>query len=640
MIYLSNDFMDHDNIQEKIHKILRTYSSHIKVEIPELEYTSIGNALIGCYTFDKFEKKIIEEEDLTIAIEGYFFVEDDGWDQEINLRYILEKYRDGGIERVLSSIKSGIFNLFMFDKQKNTAYVINDRFGLLPLYYHIDKEKKKVIFSSEMKLIIPFIEKISLDLDGISDYLFYSFTLGDKTFVNDIHWLMPAGLVEVNLGNMQFKVSRYWDISYKKKDYPLEEYVKQAEKSLNRAMKRFDSIENSAITLSGGLDARTVYALLKNTPKPYTLGYPNHRDVKFAKRIAQKRGMENVVLTPSPRNIYEYLDKIPWIYENHQRVVVTNECYLYKNIRDDGFRYIYNGIGGEFLKGAYLRYARFYFHKNKFEMIKELFSNYSPTPIDKITKEELLENFRNFFSDVDSSLIKKCFKDEIYQKLIRRYINNKDFEKEIETAINSSDGAIENISDYIMMRVKTSRYIAYEASLTRPYGLTILWSLLDYELFDFELSVPVEIRADRYLVHELYKNEKRLREYSEIPHPITGVALKRNLFLQKLGFYLQRLFKRIRTDLFRKSKGRFVNPGSIFTIPIENWVMRDHKLRKWLVDIIKGGDIIKMWGENTEIERMLNEFRDECELRDFTIISKIIYLEVWYSKFFKKLQEI
>ncbi|GAI07721.1 unnamed protein product, partial [marine sediment metagenome] len=118
----------------------------------------------------------------------------------------------GGIRGVVSSVKSGSFNLVLHDKKKNLLYILNDRFGLKPMYYFLGGDV--TIFASEMKLILPFLEELNVDFNGISDFLFYKFIIGDKTFIENVRLLSRASLVKIDLSSGKTKCDRYWSIKH------------------------------------------------------------------------------------------------------------------------------------------------------------------------------------------------------------------------------------------------------------------------------------------------------------------------------------------------------------------------------------------------------------------------------------------
>ena len=98
-------------------------------------------------------------------------------------------------------------------QQAKETFAARDRFGIKPLYYYIDD--KKIIFASEIKAIIedPNIKRIP-DYQAISDYLFASRALGNKTMFQNIKEVEPAHMISVNKITRQVQIKRYWTLSH------------------------------------------------------------------------------------------------------------------------------------------------------------------------------------------------------------------------------------------------------------------------------------------------------------------------------------------------------------------------------------------------------------------------------------------
>ena len=73
---------------------------------------------------------------------------------------ILKLYKKIGLTNSLK-IMEGMYSFAIYDKQKNKLFLCKDRFGMKPLFY--SENDNEFIFSSEIKPIINYFEKIEID---------------------------------------------------------------------------------------------------------------------------------------------------------------------------------------------------------------------------------------------------------------------------------------------------------------------------------------------------------------------------------------------------------------------------------------------------------------------------------------------
>jgi len=75
----------------------------------------------------------------------------------------------------------GMFSFVIWDKKEMEFYIARDRFGIKPFYWL--KNDNGFYFASEMKALIPFLEKKEVNNLALSDYFTYQFTVKIKLFL-------------------------------------------------------------------------------------------------------------------------------------------------------------------------------------------------------------------------------------------------------------------------------------------------------------------------------------------------------------------------------------------------------------------------------------------------------------------------
>ena len=86
---------------------------------------------------------------------------------------VLNGYIEWG-EAILDKL-NGMFAMAIYDNEKQTVFLVRDRFGVKPLYYHIDAEQ--MVFASEIPAILEVMRrKPKANDDAIFDYLVFNRT--------------------------------------------------------------------------------------------------------------------------------------------------------------------------------------------------------------------------------------------------------------------------------------------------------------------------------------------------------------------------------------------------------------------------------------------------------------------------------
>ena len=177
-----------------------------------------------------------------------------GTDTEV----VLAAYQKWG-EKCLDKF-NGMFSFVIYNLNTKEIFGARDRFGIKPFYYYHDDEK--FIFASELKAILPFINKEAND-SIIADYLLYNrVDHSNETFFKNI-FKIPHGSSFILKENKLVK----------KKWYSLSEKIKKS-KELDKDEYRHLFVESLTlrqradvpigVTLSGGIDSSSITAALRN----------------------------------------------------------------------------------------------------------------------------------------------------------------------------------------------------------------------------------------------------------------------------------------------------------------------------------------------------------------------------------------
>ncbi len=114
-------------------------------------------------------------------------------------------YEDHGINFV--SRLDGMFAFALWDRREQALYLVRDRFGVKPLYYHWRDDT--LIFGSEVKALLAS-GRVSptLDRGALVELLTFQNVLSDRSLFGGVR-LLPAGSI-LRVDATEMRISNYW----------------------------------------------------------------------------------------------------------------------------------------------------------------------------------------------------------------------------------------------------------------------------------------------------------------------------------------------------------------------------------------------------------------------------------------------
>lgn len=153
---------------------------------------------------------------------------------------------------------SGPFALTLVDPREATALVATDILSTRPVYY--SQLDDGVAFSSSLHSTLSQRDSLTVDQQAIADMLSFRLVFGEKTYAAEANALQPASVLQHADGDTS--VTRYYTPNYARK--PSSNYATRTLHHLQNAVAETTRTapENIGLWLSGGLDSRTLAALL------------------------------------------------------------------------------------------------------------------------------------------------------------------------------------------------------------------------------------------------------------------------------------------------------------------------------------------------------------------------------------------
>ena len=192
----------------------------------------------------------------------------------------------------------GSFVCAIFDGRSSKLHLINDRLGVLPLFYA--KGSSLFAFAPEAKGILAHPEFTpSFDTRGVTAFLAAGYCLGSQTLFDGISMMLPATVLTVDADTLRIKTQRYWNLKYEtrqkfKLDSDAESALREALVDSHR-MQTCDNPKRTAIMLSGGWDSRGMLAFMKEIGRQFesaqTWGYRDDvplSDASISRQLASR----------------------------------------------------------------------------------------------------------------------------------------------------------------------------------------------------------------------------------------------------------------------------------------------------------------------------------------------------------------
>ena len=455
------------------------------------------------------------------------------------LLYGLIKYGETFLNKI-----NGIFCFAFIDLSSGNFIVARDFFGIKPLYYHLNNSE--FFFSSELKAISPHLNKKTLNINALRNYINFLWSPGEITPINEIMKLKPGNLVSGNLNsikNINFK--RYYKIQFPTSfDYSIDNedllIDKLENKLINVVKRQLLSDAPVGFFLSGGLDSSLIVAIAKkiNPEKNFecfTIKSDDFKDegfsddLHYAKKVSKYLDV-NLNIVDGEKNIIEFFDDVIYFLDEPQADPASINVYnITKLARAKGIKVLLGGTGGDDIFSGYrrhkaLRLEKIYDYMPKFLriFIKFILVKINcTTPIvrrlKKLTKDldkSKEERFFGYFDWIDNITLNSIF-------LNKNLSDKHDFFRELDSDLPKGIDDLNRILYYEINSFLVDHNLNYTDKLSMANGVEVRVPYLDKELFEFSLSISPDLKmkgnttkyilkkvAERYLPKDVIYRSK------------------------------------------------------------------------------------------------------------------------------------
>jgi asparagine synthase (glutamine-hydrolysing) len=379
------------------------------------------------------------------------------------------------LEDVLPNL-NGAFFFIIWDPNTKTFIAANDRYGLYPMYWSYSPNGF-CIASRVLASVLADTVKGEWDINGVAQLLTLDDHLSDTTLISGVHAFPQASLLYKSESGLKWH--SYWGYNYSSATNKINKF-ELAEELGNRFIKAIklqtDRSKKVGITLSGGLDSRTIVAASNEAKVPvhtFTWGKRDSYDRQFAGEISRLFNTVHHECDYAFQNLESRFETGIRATEGH---INYFDCHMlaHLEVMQDNSDIILNGFAGDLvLGGSYLRPAWMKSMQAN-ELAEKIFRWHNVT-----IQEDELDLAIPHFSDLEIEMRPSM----LYQRLVARM-----------EGMNTPD-----IVDRFYLENRVRRQCSMGTILMR-YAVESAAPFFDYDLIDLITSIPPTLRYE----HKIY----------------------------------------------------------------------------------------------------------------------------------------
>ena len=252
---------------------------------------------LNCKIYPAYPVSLWETEDFCLLLEGHIYNKHREQIQSYIgpvLQKIFAEEINGPWLRQWLLDTDGEFIIWLYEKRTRKTAVLNDIFGRLPLYYLVHKDR--VIVTRDIRFILTQDDRPSIDKLSLAHYLLLGHGLDEKTIWSNVCCLTPASFLLINPSERKASARCLHTFNFstlKHRYQDTDENAKVLAGYFTRAcVTRSGRAGHDVVSLSGGLDSRSIAAALAESQTPFSSitfhcgGYNSQEEIEIARKTA------------------------------------------------------------------------------------------------------------------------------------------------------------------------------------------------------------------------------------------------------------------------------------------------------------------------------------------------------------------
>lgn len=308
----------------------------------------------------------------------------------------------------------GEFAFAMFDTRRRRLLLVRDRFGIKPLYYHVNS--KGIYWASEMKSFLPHPDiELKMEGQGVLHQLMFQ-TVPGKTLFEGIYTLNPGHMLIIEEADGHLKVHdrKYWDMDFPDSGFydqgrTSQYYIESIREQLTHSVElRLEADVPVGCYLSGGLDSSIIVGLasaIKQSPvSTYNLSFDQEGfdESALARLMAAHAQANHHTIPIAAAELYgnNYLKTLWHGERTFYNTLGTAKLQLSKKVKESGYSVVITGEGSDEMFGGYLQF--------KLDLLRyHNWDKNSRSPLNSTAHNQLYQHLSDKFS-------KRYLTDNVY----------------------------------------------------------------------------------------------------------------------------------------------------------------------------------------------------------------------------------
>lgn len=438
-----------------------------------------------------------------------------------------------------------MFTIALFDRVEEKLYLIRDRLGVKPLYFH--RADNKFFFSSEIKILLSNpTPEFKLDKSSITQFFKYGFIASPKSIIEKIYKVEPGTIVEISK-DLNVTKSRWWSIASQTENHNEHNQTK------NQKLKTFGELLQDACALrmisdvpvgifqSSGIDSSLISIIcseeLDFSLNSFTVAFPNPRDSRihnegseaaiFARGINQR----HEIISINKETVLSEIERVIYSCDEPVGESIAIAYYELSKMSKNSCTVVISGEGADEAFGGYTYYRlelirrlmylmpRFlrHFLDKRIDMKESI--SYRDKAFQAVMQDssiELWEKWNSFFTEdqLEKLLIRKSDGQFMSSAIQEIYSGDESFLQKNATML--CDLHL-RLPDYLL-HVRDRMTMANSQELRSPF--------LDYRLVEFAFRLKQREKLDLVHSKKIFYDFLAFRGYDRFWRPRKKVAFQ------------------------------------------------------------------------------------------------------------------
>lgn len=437
---------------------------------------------------------------------------------------------------------NGIFAFAYYDCVLDEVFLVRDRFGVKPLYYHLSNDH--FIFASEIRL---FQEKIEIGLceTSFATPLAMRFNPAPSTIYDGVKKVRPGEIISYSCSTgvityscIEVEVSSH---SYQQNSYG--HYIENAVKNQLLA-----DVE-IGVFLSGGIDSAVVAKIaqenLNYKVKAYSVGFEESdiSELAYARESASLLNLDFVPIVINFDDFLEVFEKCVKIVEEPLGTDSMIPMYFLAREASKDVKVVLTGQGADEPLAGYNRYRSELLRCSSPKLTLDFASLLlSRTRYGQLLKaEDVTKRYQIYHMIFTDAEVQGLLKDKAYIGDDYAILN--------ELNVNRS-GGVNDLIELDLVNNLSDDLLLYTDKITMNFGLECRVPMLDNELVRYIMSLDIKDRVS------LISTKKVHRKYARAFLPETIISRKKLGFESPTNTWFQQ-YNHVLIDLVNSEGGLF-----------------------------------------------------------------------------------